>query len=125
MMKTLLAALSLAALLVTGCVTNTITNLTSSTVARDPKGMYRVEYQWDSNQQTVRPETIKPFVISGAGTYEMKPVMKMNNRWETWIPVPPNQNSVEYFIKVDFQYTVFGGVKNASKRTKDYVLNIK
>lgn len=116
---------SLVAVVLVGCVTNTVTNLTATTQARDPKGMYRVEYQWDSTQQTVRPGSIKPYVVVGQEEYEMKPVMKMDNRWEAWIPVPPNRNSVDYQFKVNYEYSAFGAIKPACKLTKDYQLLIK
>ncbi len=125
MTKTLLALSLLVTLLMAGCVTNTVTNLTATEVPRSPNGMYRVEYQWDSSQQTVRPDTIKPTVLVGFNQYEMKPVMKMNNRWEAWIPVPVGQDEISYRFKVDYQYTGFGNPKNASKLSQDYKLIVK
>jgi hypothetical protein len=87
--------------------------------------MYRIEYQWDSTQQTVRPGSIRPFVIVGTESYKMDPVMKMSNRWEAWVPVPPNQTDLVYQIKANYQYAVFGGFMNASKISKEYTLTIK
>lgn len=125
MTKPLMVLACLCAMLLTGCVTNTVTNLTASSQPRDPKGMYRVEYQWDSTQQTIRPGSVRPFVIVGTETYEMKPVMKMHNRWEAWIPVSPSQSEVTYSFKVDYQYSDFGAIKGGSKLTKDYTLVIR
>ena len=124
MTKTLLGFSMLLAL-ATGCVTNTLTNITPTEVPRSDRGMYRVEYQWDSNQQTVRPDSIKPFVLVGFDQYEMKPVMKMSNRWEVWIPVPPGNSEVTYRFKVDYQYTAFGAPRMASKLSQDYKLFVK
>jgi hypothetical protein len=125
MTKTFLALSLSLAVLVSGCVANRVTNLTATEVPRSPNGMYRVEYQWDSNQQTVRPDTIKPTVLVGFNQYEMRPVMKMNNRWETWIPIPAGQNEISYRFKVDYQYTGFGAPRNASKLSQDYKLFVK
>jgi len=86
--------------------------------------MYRIEYQWDSTQQTLRPETIKPYVLVGFDQYEMRPVMKMNNRWEVWVPVPAGKDDITYRFKVDYQYTTFGGMKSASKLSRDYKLTV-
>ena len=36
------------------------TNLTATAQPRSANGLYRVEYEWTSTQQTVQPETIKP-----------------------------------------------------------------
>ncbi len=124
MTKTLLA-LSLLLAVVTGCVTNTVTNLTPSEVPRSANHMYRIEYQWDSTQQTVRPGSIKPSVVLGFDQYEMKPVMKMNNRWEVWIPVPAGKNEIVYHFKVLYDYTAFGAPKTAAKLSDEYKLIVK
>lgn len=125
MTKTLLAVSFLAVTLLNGCVSNRVTNLTVTELPRSANNMYRVEYQWDSTQQTVRPDTIKPFVLVGFDQYEMKPVMKMNNRWEAWIPVPAGVSEVTYSFKVAYQYTGFGKTPSASKRSQEYKLFIK
>lgn len=124
MTKTVLA-LSLLLALAAGCVTNTVTNLTATEAPRAANNMYRVEYQWDSTQQTVRPDTITPTVLVGFDQYPMKPVMKMNNRWEAWIPVPAGQSEISYRFKVDYTYTRFGKPGTASKLSQDYKLFIK
>ena len=123
MTKTLLA-LSLLLAVATGCV-NTVTNLTPTTITRSPNNMYRVEYQWDSTQQTVRPGSIKPFVVVGFDQYEMRPVMRMNNRWEVWIPVPAGKTETTYRFKVYYDYTTFGSPKTAVKLSEDYKLAIQ
>src|SRR5678816_2494122 len=104
MTKTLFA-LSLFGALFVGCVTNTVTNLTATTQPRDPTGLYRVEYEWDTTQQTVRPESI--------------------NRWEAFIPVPASKDQVIYQFKVDYEFTRFGKPGQASKLSPEYKLNIK
>jgi len=124
MTKTLLALVLLASML-TGCVTHTVTNLTTKEQPRSPNHMYRVEYQWDSTDQTVRPGTIKPVVMVGFEEYEMKPVMKMNNRWEAWVPVPPGKSEITYQFKIAYQYTGFGKVEKASTKSKEYTLTIR
>ena len=100
-----------------GCVTSGITNLTPSKVKRTPNNLYHVEYQWNSNQQTLRPDTITPVVVVGQETYPMRKVPKMQNRWEAYIPVPPDRKSVNYRFKVDYDYNAFG------KRGKDSMLS--
>ncbi|MEY2409688.1 MAG: hypothetical protein QOF48_2358 [Verrucomicrobiota bacterium] len=125
-MTKILLGLSALLLVATGCVTNTVTNITPTEVPRSPNGMYRIEYQWDSTQQTVRPGSLKPVVLVGFDQYEMKPVMKMNNRWEVWVPIPAGKNEITYRFKVDYQYTAFGAPKSASKlSTQDYKLVVK
>jgi hypothetical protein len=107
MTKTKLSAGCALALLLIGCVSTTLTNLTPTVAPRNPTGQYLIEYAWDSNQQTVREETIKPYVIVGFDSYAMQRVPRMTNRWETYIPVAANQNSVRYHFKVDYDYSTF------------------
>ena len=124
MTKTLLALVLLGSLL-TGCVTHTVTNLTTTTQPRSTNHMYRVEYQWDSTQQTELPKTIKPVVMVGDTEYPMRPVMKMTNRWEAWIPVPPTVNEITYHYKIAYKYTGFGKVEKASWNSQEYTLTIR
>ena len=124
MTKTLFA-LSLFGALFVGCVTNTVTNLTATTQPRDSTGLYRVEYEWDTTQQTVRPDSVKPTVLVGFDTYDMKSVLKTTNRWEAFIPVPASKDQVIYQFKVDYDYTRFGKPGHASKLSPEYKLNIK
>jgi len=86
-------------------VTKTITNLTATQQPRNPSGQYLIEYAWHSNQQSVRPDTITPCVVVGFQTYPMHRVLRTTNRWETYIPVPPDQDSVRYHFKVDYEYS--------------------
>lgn len=107
-----------------GCVT-TVTNLTATTQPRNPNNLYLIEYQWDSNEQTIKQDTIKPFVITGFDTYEMRPTMKMTNRWEVLVPVPADKNVITYRFKVDYEYGRFGKPGKASKGSPEYKLYIK
>jgi len=116
-------AFSLLLALATGCATNSVTNLTPTEMPRSANHMYRVEYQWESTQQTMRPETIKPYVLVGFDQIPMKRVM--NNLWEGWIQVPPGANEVTYRFKVDYEYTGYGKLKPASKLSRDYKLIVK
>ena len=120
-----LLALSLLLALIAGCVTNTVTNLTPTAQPRSPTGQYRVEYQWDSTQQTVRWDTIKPVVLVGFDNYEMKPVLRTMNRWEAFIPVPAGKDQVIYQIKVEYQYARFGKPGLASKLSPEYKMVVK
>jgi len=113
-------------LLVGGCVTsNSVTNLTPSKTKRTPNNLYLVEYEWRSNQQSMRADSITPYVIVGSDVYPMRRVPRMKNRWEAYIPVPKTQNSVVYHIKVDYEYNDFGKRGKGSIRTEEGKLNIE
>jgi hypothetical protein len=120
-----LFALFLLSVLLAGCVSSRITNLTATTQPRNLNNLYLIEFQWDTTQQTLRPESIKPYVVTGFDTYEMRPVLRMTNRWEALVPMPPGQNTLTYRIKVDYQYNQFGPPGHDSKLSPDYKLTAK
>ncbi len=123
MLKKLLVA-SLLVAWVAGCGTNLITNLTPTQYPRNPTGQYLVEMKLDSQQQTLRPESITPFVVVGFNEYKMRPTHKMMNRWETYIPVPADKDSVLYHYKVNYQYNRFGKPGEGSLLSPEYKLAI-
>lgn len=118
----LLAALL--ALFVGGCATSTITNLTTTRQPRNASGLYPIEFVWDSNQTSIVPGSIKPYVMVGYEFYPMRPALNIENRWETVIPVPPEKNSVIYQFKVDYAYRTFGQPEKSSKLSQPYRLEI-
>lgn len=123
-MKNLLLLL-LGCLVLAGCATNTITNLTSSTQPRNASGQYPLEYEWDSNMATIRPGTITPYVVIGVDLYPMRQTLRMTNRWETLVPIPPDQKSINYRFKVDYEYNRFGKPGPGSKLSPEYKLSIQ
>lgn len=111
-------------LLLTSCATSSITNLTSTTQPRNASGQYPIEYKWDSSQATIRPQTITPFVIVGVDAYPMRQTLKMTNRWETLVPIPPDKNSLNYHFRVDYDYNRFGTPGKGSLLSPEYKLVI-
>ena len=87
--------------------------------------MYRIEYQWDTTEQTIRSDSIHPFVLIGFDSYEMQSTLKMTNRWEALVPVPPDKNVITYRFKVDYEINEFGKIGKASKTSPEYKLYIK
>jgi len=123
MMKKLLA-LAVVPVLLLGCAT-TLTNLTATSQPRNPKGLYLIEYAWDTTEQTIKPDTIKPYVVVGFDTYEMTQTLKMTNRWEALVPAGPDKDVIVYKFKVDYEYARFGKPGKASKSSEEYKLYIK
>jgi hypothetical protein len=113
----------LAALLV-GCAT-TVTNITSTSQPRNANNQYLIEFQWDTSEQAVIPDSVQPYVVTGFDTYEMRPVLRMTNRWETYVPVSPDKNVVVYSFKIDYETRSFGGAQKRSKTSEEYKLYIK
>jgi hypothetical protein len=124
MTKKWIALCLLAGLLGWSCMT-TVTNLTPTAQARNANNLYPIEYQWDTTQQTIRPESVQPFVLVGFDSYEMRPTLRMTNRWEALVPIPPDKNVIVYRFKVDYEYGRFGPPGKASKTSPEYKLYIK
>jgi hypothetical protein len=106
-----------------GCAA-TFTNLTPRQQVRNDSNLYPVEVAMDSRQQTMRWETIKPKILVGEKTYDMRPTLLMTNRWEGLIPVPAGVNEVTYRYKFDYLANAFGGPQPDSAISPEYTLRI-
>ena len=117
--------LLLGPLLLAGCATpDNITNLTPRTAVRNANGLYPVEVEWKSRQQTMRRDTIQPAVIIGTEFFPMRPAPVLKNRWETLVPVPPDKEFVHYRIKFDFEYYSIPVSRRDSKLSPPYQLRV-
>jgi hypothetical protein len=94
-------------LLLTGCV-GTFTNLTPLQQTRNPNNLYPVEVAFNTPQQSLRWDSIQPYVLVDDQPYAMRPTALMQNRWEGLVPVPPGTNAVMFRYKFDYQYNNFG-----------------
>jgi hypothetical protein len=99
--------LVLAPLLLCGCST-TFTNLTPQQQARTSTGLYPVEVAFNTHQQSLRWETIQPYVNVGTEFYPMRQTLKMSNRWEGLVPIPKDKSAIQYRYKFDFRYNAMG-----------------
>jgi len=114
-------------LLLAGCTTATITRLTPAAQPRNANNLYPVEVAFDSNQQSLRPETIQPFVLVAGQSQPLplRPVPMVKDRWEGLVPVPPGVGAVSYRFKFDYLYNNFGTPpKPNSVTSKVYTLKV-
>lgn len=109
-------------LLFAGC--STITNLTPTQQPRNATGLYPVEAAWDSRQQSIRPDSMKPSVMVGLESYPMRKTSLMKNRWETLVPIPADKKVVNYRFKFDYQYNSIPQPLPDSKLSREYKLEI-
>lgn len=116
-------AVLIVGMVLTGCST-TVTNLTSSRQSRVSAGLYPFEVIFDSNQQSLQKETVKPYVIVGLEPYPMQPAPLLPNRWETLVPVPEDQSIVNYRYKFDFDYLSIPQRRSSSVLSRPYQLEI-
>jgi hypothetical protein len=116
----------LLAIVIASCTSKVLTNLTPTQLPRNPSGQYLVEMKLDSKQQTLRPDSITPKVVSGFNTYPMRPTLRMTNRWEALVPVPASEEAFIYHFKVDYEYNKFGNKPGqGSLSSEQYKLTIK
>ena len=114
----------LSVLLLTGCA-GMFTRLTPLQQSRNANNLYPVEVAFNSQQQSLRWETIQPYVLVNGQLYPLRQVSLVKNRWEGFVPVPPGVNSVDYRFKFDYKYNTFGAPPKASSaKSPIYKLNI-
>ncbi|MGA2786390.1 MAG: hypothetical protein ABSF60_02575 [Verrucomicrobiota bacterium] len=114
----------LSVLLLTGCA-GMFTRLTPLQQPRNANNLYPVEVAFNSQQQSLRWETIQPYVIANGELYPLRQVPLVKNRWEGFVPVPPGASSVDYRFKFDYKYNNFGTPPKATSSISPiYKLNI-
>ena len=122
MTKTFLPLLALS-LLGAGC--STVTNLTPRAQERADNNMYPVEMKWVSNQHALKPETVRPIVMIGDQAIPMQQVPVVKNRWEAFVPIPPDQKEVRYKYKIDYDVSGIPVPQKESKQSVEYKMEIK
>ncbi len=105
-MRKKISLVLLAPLLLAGCTT--FTSLTPQRQVRNANHLYPVEVAFNTRQQSLRWDSIQPFVNVGTDFYPMRPTRLMKNRWEGLVPVPLGTNTICYRYKFDFKYNVIG-----------------
>jgi hypothetical protein len=114
--------LILTPLLLTGC--STITNLTPAKQSRNATGLYPIDVAFDTRQQSLRPESVKPTVLIGNDSYPMRKTPLMKNRWETLVPIPADKKSIDYHFRFYFEYNAVPQVRPDSIMSREYHLDI-
>jgi hypothetical protein len=112
-------------LLLAGCTTGSFTRLTPNQQVRNTDNLYPVEVAFDSKQQALRWESIKPFVIVNGQPTLLRQVPMVKNRWEGLVSVPPGVSAVNYRFKFDYLYNAFGQVPQPnSESSRTYTLKV-
>jgi len=84
-----------------------------------------VEIEFRSNMQALKKETLKPYLQVGENSYPMRRTPRMENRWETLLPIPASTNRADYRVKVDFEYNAIPVAKPDSVLSPPYQLQIR
>ena len=111
-------------LLVSGCVTTRIVNLTPYQVSRTPDGLYLFEARWKSNLRTIIPGSMKAYVVIGTNFFAMHRVPGTTDRWEATVPLSPTNRFVHYWYKFTYLYKAIPEPKPDSTCTPTYTLEI-
>ena len=118
--------ISLLGVLLAGCATSdlttTITNLTPSRLPRKDNGQYRLEVEYATRQETLIKESMKAYVMVGDAKYPMERTPMLADRWETLVPIPRDQNVLNYRFRFDYQYKAIPTLRSESRETKFYQL---
>jgi len=111
-------------LLLTGCA-STFTNLTPLEQPRNANNLYPVEVAFNSQQQSLRWDSIHPYVLANGQLYDMRPTPLMTNRWEGFVPAPAGSDSVTYRYKFQYLYNAVGkGPTTGDALSPQYKLTI-
>jgi hypothetical protein len=111
-------------LLMTGCAA-TFTRLTPLEQPRNANNLYPVEVQFTSPQQSLRHDSLKPYVVVNGEPYPLRPVQRVQNRWEGFVPVPAGANTATFRFKFDYLYNNMGTEpKPNSALSPEYQLKI-
>lgn len=108
----------------TGCVSPTLTNLTTRQQVRNANNLYPLEVMWNNQQSTIITNTIKGFVVVGTDMYPMQRSPMLPNRWETFLPVPRDKDLVNYFYKFEYEYAQIPVRQPGSRLSPPYQLQI-
>ena len=112
-------------LLLAGCTTGEFTRITPNMQPRNANNLYPVETIFNSQQQTLRWDSVKAYVLVNGQPYAMRPEPIVQNRWEGFVPVPSNETTVTYRFKFDYLYNNFGNApKPNSEYSKQYTMKI-
>ena len=110
-------------LLLAGCASQ-VTNLTPQQQSRNANNLYPVEVSFNSRQETIRWQSIKPKIVVGSDYYDMRPTPLMTNRWEGLVPVPTGTSEIRYRYKLDFDYNRMGKPGADTALSREYTLHI-
>ncbi len=114
--------ISLLSVMLTGCTTTTITNLTASRLPRKDNGQYRVEVEYATRQESLVKDSMKAYVIVGDDKYPMQRTPMLPDRWETLVPIPKDQTVLTYRFRFDYEYKAIPTLRSESRETKFYQL---
>jgi hypothetical protein len=101
---------AIALLLLCGCATMGLTNLTPSSLPQNPSGIYTFTLRATPKSTTVVPDSIVPHVVVGEQSHDMKKSDTIPGIFEFDYKLPPGQTDIGYYYLVDYQTEGNGSV---------------
>ncbi len=93
---------ALATMLLCGCTTMSLTNLTPSSLPENPSGIYTFTLRVTPKSSTVVPDSIAPHIVVGAERHDMKKSDSVPGIYEFDYKLPTGQDSIGYYYLVNY-----------------------
>jgi hypothetical protein len=93
---------ALATLLLCGCATMSLTNLTPSSLPENPSGIYTFTLRVTPKSSTVVPDSIAPHIVVGAESHDMRKSDAVPGIYEFDYRLPTGQDNIGYYFLVDY-----------------------
>jgi hypothetical protein len=108
---------ALALVLLGGCATMTLSNLTPSTLPSNPSGIYTFTLRVTPKSGLVVQDSVMPHVILGAESHDMVKSDSIPGIYEFDYHLPPGQDTIPYYFLVGYQTEGNGVVDNRQAYT--------
>jgi len=93
---------ALATMLLCGCATMSLTNLTPSSLPENPSGIYTFTLRVTPKSTTVVPDSIAPHIVVGAESHDMKKSDSVPGIYEFDYKLPTGQDAIGYYFLVNY-----------------------
>jgi hypothetical protein len=109
---------ALALILLGGCTTMSLTNLTPSTLPANPSGIYTFTLRVTPKSSVVVEDSVAPHIVVGAESHEMTKSDTIPGIYEFDYRLPSGQDNIGYYFLVSYQTAGNGVVDNRQAYTE-------
>lgn len=112
-------------LLLGGCTSPQISNLTPSKHIRNDEGLYHFEAAFHTRQRAIDESSIDAQVKVDQKSYPMRKTQTVQGRWESWVPIPETTDQLDYRYQFNYVYEGLLFPQKKSITSEPYRLQIK
>jgi hypothetical protein len=109
---------ALALILLGGCSTMSLTNLTPSTLPSNPSGIYTFTLRVTPKSTLVIPDSVAPHIVVGAESHDMVKDGTVPGIYEFDYRLPTGQDNIGYYFLVNYETEGNGVVDNKQAYTE-------